>query len=1206
MSSGTARIHIAAVVVHDGGGFASPQWDTHGRALNLAAGLEWQTRQPDSVIELRSSGYTGPQDLSRSLSSGLLENKREAKKTLTNGPAGVKSTPLWRSLERQLGDGFSPAYQWLWILPADAVPEPEALQHLEERVFTVKDEQTHRSVEIIGAKQWVAGIESPRVVNAGLWTARSGEVVSLTEPKELDQGQYDGRDEVPGVSAHGMLVRARLFGDLGGFSPELEADYAAADFCARARELGARTVIESAASVRRIEPAQREMIHRFGGALLLPGRQRRSQVRTRLSTAHAAAVPLLWAAMWLTAGLRFVVLFACKAPDAGAAQLGDSAAALLNWSALGGLRRHRSAGRKAALSRPGRRGEDPQRLLGEGRAAVRENRLGRAELREQRRRETSAETVGVSGERIAGDEGAPADERALLEIGAADGEFDQMPARRSEDRLGLFLVLTALTGISLVGFRELLTSSALAGGAALPVSGSFMEVWQHTISFLVSDSLGERAAADPFNLVLLIISALSVGHASAVLLWVVILAAPLSALTAWWSAGLWSTKAFHRLIAALFWALLPALQTASGQGRIGAVIAHILLPVLVLTAVRAVRAHRRRRAAGPQVAALRLTAGWETAAAAALLMVVVTSAAPVLLVPAVLTCVIAALVLRRAGRVLWLLPIPSLGVFAPMLISTLDRGGNLIAALIAEPGGSTLSASEAGGAAPLWQQVLGFSQAFSPAAGLPGASSEAGMAWLPDLLAGDFWALRLALLIGVPLLLISLLALLAAGSRVVVLSCGLIGIGLIGYSALISRLAAGVSGGELIGGYTGALVSALVLCLIAAAVSGLATSEAADSALGGVFAPMASTLLVVSIFAAGVFWAAPRLLPVTDLAETPVTAVNSEQTLITGGSVRTVPATAADSGSGSAATRTLVLSSSDQGVTAQIRSRSGATLDKHRTAAAVQELPLWAVSGAPASWFGAAGEQPESLDVGDLSDSRQQLSELVAGVIAPGSEGVAELAHQLDIGYVLVTTGAALREAADTAEGLTSVGETEFGALWRVENDDAAELAATEGLRGTSTSWARIVTAEGEPVALLPSDYHRINLDLADVRAPDGSALALDADSGYYVEIAAERAAGWHASLDGEQLRPVTANSLDIEPEEVDWIRQFHLPDDFAQDPQGHLTVSHSSQLQYPILITTGSLLLIFFLLALPLPRSWRILPVVSDARLDGRQEVPR
>ncbi|NDK31009.1 glycosyltransferase family 2 protein [Nesterenkonia haasae] len=1197
MSGTPARLHIAAVVVHDGGGFASPQWDTHGRALNVAAGLEWQSRQADSVIELSSSDYTGPQDLSRSLHSRLLNDRRQPKRTLSTGPGGVKSTPLWRTFERQLGDGFTPRFQWLWILPADAVPEPEALKDLEDRIFTVKDEETHRSVEIVGAKQWVAGIEEPRLLNAGLWSTRSGEVTTLTEPKELDQGQYDGRDEVPGVSAHGMLVRASLFGDLGGFSPELEADYAAAEFCARAREIGSRAVLESRAAVRRVEPPQREMVHRLAGSLLLPAAQRSSQIRVRLSQAHPALLPLLWLGLWLAAGGRLVALLVCKAPDAGLSQFGSSAGALMNWAAIARLRRHRAAGRRAALSRPERSGDSGKEVLARGKQAVRENRLDGAQLRDQRRRDTTAETVGVSGEHTAAVSGAPGDERALLEIGSGDGEFDQLPARGSGDRLGLFLLLTALTGVSLVGFRELLLAGALGGGAAVPVSASINEVWAHSLSFLVADSLGERAAADPFNLVLLILSAVSVGHASALLLWVVILAAPLSALTAWWAAGLWSSASFHRVITALVWALLPALQAATGQGRVGAVMAHILLPVLVLTTVRAVRAHGRRRDNTGRVAALRLTAGWETAAGAALLLAVVTSAAPVLLIPAVLCCVIAALLLRGQGRVLWLLPIPALAIFSPMLISALDRGSSVIAVLVSEPG-RTLTGAEAGASAPVWQQLLGFSQAFDPVAGLPGATNSGGLVWLPEVLGADFWALRLALLIGAPLLVIALLAMLAAGRRALVITCGLIALGLVGYSALVSRLAAGTVGGEVVGAYTGPVVSALALCLVAAAISGLQATHRSSSALGGVFSPVASTLLVLAIFAAGVFWAAPRLMPATELSDKTITAVNDEQVLIRPGTVRTLPATAADLGMGPAASRTLVLSSSHEGVTAEIRSRGGEALDKHRSAAAGQHLPVWASATIEASSFGAGDSVP-----GELSESEQRLADLVAGVVVPGSEGIAEMAFELGIGYVLVTEGTALREAADTSGGLTSVGETEYGALWRIDSGLSDELAATEEVVGAPAAWARIVAADGEQVALLPSEHHRIDVDLSAVQQPEGGDLEVIQGTDYYVQIAAERASGWQASLDGERLRPVTADSLGVDPEDVGWIRQFHLPESFADDPQGNLTLSHSSQFQYPILISTGALLLIFLLIALPLPRSWRILPVVSDERLRYRTE---
>ncbi|WP_258935146.1 hypothetical protein [Nesterenkonia pannonica] len=99
----------------------------------------------------------------------------------------------------------------------------------------------------------------------------------------------------------------------------------------------------------------------------------------------------------------------------------------------------------------------------------------------------------------------------------------------------------------------------------------------------------------------------------------------------------------------------------------------------------------------------------------------VCAAAPVLLILTVVVCFAAGLMRSRGARTAWLLPLPALALFGPMLVSALDRGSNLAAVLLAEPG-RTVSPDAAGESAPLWQQLLGHSQAFDPAAGLPGAA----------------------------------------------------------------------------------------------------------------------------------------------------------------------------------------------------------------------------------------------------------------------------------------------------------------------------------------------------------------------------------------------------------------------------------------------------------------------------------------------------
>ncbi|WP_258935145.1 hypothetical protein [Nesterenkonia pannonica] len=116
--------------------------------------------------------------------------------------------------------------------------------------------------------------------------------------------------------------------------------------------------------------------------------------------------------------------------------------------------------------------------------------LSRRQLSVQRGRDVTAETLAPQVRRGTGSGTHEdlAEGQSLFDVGAQGGEFDEMPARPSEDRLGLFVVLTALTGVSLIGSRELLTAGSLGGGASLPVSVSIAETWQHATSFLAADS----------------------------------------------------------------------------------------------------------------------------------------------------------------------------------------------------------------------------------------------------------------------------------------------------------------------------------------------------------------------------------------------------------------------------------------------------------------------------------------------------------------------------------------------------------------------------------------------------------------------------------------------------------------------------------------------------------------------------------------------
>lgn len=1060
---------------------------------------------------------------------------------------------------------------------------------------------------MIGAKVTDADrTHGRRLINVGLAAGHSGEVVALNEPRELDQGQYDGRDQAAGVSAHGMLVQSSLFADLGGFDPALPADYASLQFCEAARETGAEVVIEPTAVVGRevaapgqerqadrqatggIDPAR---VHRYGGTLYLPAPQRQGQIRRRLAAANPLAVPFLWVGMWVAALLRLVLLSLSKAPDAGVSQFLASGGALLNWAALFHVRSFRAKGRKAAFARRERQKDfDAHETLRAGRRANEQQQLSSARLRAHRRKTMTAETValrpGAAEDGRAHERARQgAEDEALLAVGSSDGEFDEMPSRGSGDRLGLFLMLLALTGVSLVAFRSLLSAEALTGGAALPVSASLHEVLHHTTSFVSAEGLGDRAAADPFTLILLLLSLVSFGHASTVLVWLVILALPLAALTAWSAAGLWTRSAVTRVIASLLWASVPTLHLALGEGRIGTVAAHILLPLAVRSTVRAIGAR----------------GSWEHATGAALLLAVLTAAAPVLLPLALLIIVTVAIVLtvrdpqRRSGRTLWLIPLPSLALFFPMLASAAVAEKNVLATLIAEPTPPT-APGITGETAPLWQQLLGHHVAFDPAAGLAGAGQSGS--WISDYFTGDFWSLRLALLIGAPLLILAGLGIFSAlfhrrpkhdadpaglrsGTAVAV---GLILLAALGLSALVAQLAAGDDGLSLLPGSVAPLVSVISFCLLAAGIGSLTRLPQAMRRIGGYITPVAATLLVLSVVASLGLWAVPRSTPDSELTGEPLTALHQQPTAIGPGAIRQIPASAADQGMGPAQLRTLVLEATAQGVVAELVSGQGRTLDTYWPGISVGDSPLLA---RPAE--GAAAEQ--NFSAGD-----EVLAELVAAVVSPGAENTADLMEELGIGSVLIpgSEEGALVDAVDTAGGLTAVGPTDRGLLWRAETDQEQDIPHVAGQAGANTSWARLLDDQGETVALLPSRNHQVGLELSELRDSRGEPWEAEAGQNYYIQIASERATGWEAQLDGETLRRMPADETGDGTEE--WAQRFEVAGERLA-AEAELSIQHQPVYRWPMVFGVGIFLVLVVLIAVPLPRSWRMLPVeVRDA----------
>lgn len=498
--------------------------------------------------------------------------------------------------------------EWLWLLGHDNAPAPGALAALLGAV------EVAPSVAVAGPKlmRW----DDPAVIAGfGETVTAGGRSVELVDG-ELDQAQHDARSDVLGVAAAGMLVRRSVWSALGGFDPGLPSVDAALDFCVRARLAGHRVVAVAAARVASAGPPEL-----FGRRTLsAAGRHRlgrAAQLHRRLVWANPVALPVHWLSLVPLAVIRSLGQLVAKRPGWVGGELAAGFGAAFDGtvgSARRVLRRNRQVGW----------------------AAIAPLRMRWAELRERR-----------AAERVA--PGAPAAPRERIGFFSGGGAW--------------IVLLAAVVGA--IAFGRLVGAEALDGGGLVPLAANVPELWNHVGYGWRDVGSGFLGAADPFAYLLAALGSLTFWSPSLSIVALYLVALPLAALSAWWCAARFATRAWGPAVVAIAWMLAPPFLASLGTGHLGAVIAHILLPSLVLAIVNAARS-------------------WSASALAALAFAAVAASAPSI-VPALLVGIVAwaAANPKAFPRVLGI-PIPAAALFAPLVVEQFVRGTPL--ALFADPG----------------------------------------------------------------------------------------------------------------------------------------------------------------------------------------------------------------------------------------------------------------------------------------------------------------------------------------------------------------------------------------------------------------------------------------------------------------------------------------------------------------------------------------
>ncbi len=765
----------------------------------VLAALAAQSRleQVDRVVGVD----TGSRDRSALLVEAALERGPLRGEVVRAGSGTSFPAAVETGLDRLAATGAAP--EWVWVLHDDATPDPGAL----EALLTAAAQHPH--ADLLGPKlrEWPS---LRRLLEVGVTISGTGQRETGLERGEYDQGQHDELREVLAVNTAGMLVRRRLLEELGGLDPALPVFGNDLDLGWRAAAAGRTTLVVPQAVVFHAEAA-----HRGARRTALTGRhthyqERRAALYTLLVNAPARRVPVMVVRLVLGTLLRMVGFVLVR--SVGEA-LDDLAALLSVLSSPGALR---TARRSRAAARGGRAADEervarlrapfwvPYRhgldVVSDLVAALTDQA---SDVAERRRAAAAAQDPSSSSSSVRrGD--AEDDDEALAD--------DGLLVRLLTSPVALLLA-AVVVGLLVAGRTGL---GSVSGGALSPAPEAVGAWWSLHLGSWLPLGQGTAVPAPAYVLPLALLGTLltPAGAVSSLL----VLAGPLALWGSWRVLRVVGRLADPRgasrwllLAGSTTYALVPLTSGAWGEGRLGPVVAAVLLPWTAHACLGFADPDPDRR--------------WRAAWRAGLLLALASAFAPVTWFAAVLLGVVvlalgAALAprgLRR--RSAWGPPAVALGVvpvlLLPWWLPLLVHGG--AAGLLLEAGSPVTGTGPApDGVGALLGRVGG--------AGVLGAP-----AWL-----------------GAVLLVLGLAALLPRRSRVGVLVCWLVAAVVAATAALVSLVPLTLDGGGVAPGL-GALVVLWQGCLVTAAVlGGQGLLEGGAGRAGGAGEPRTRRVLVVA------------------------------------------------------------------------------------------------------------------------------------------------------------------------------------------------------------------------------------------------------------------------------------------------------------------------------------------------------------------------
>ncbi|MFM1845710.1 MAG: hypothetical protein RIS19_183, partial [Actinomycetota bacterium] len=513
----------------------------------------------------------------------------------------------------------------IWLIHDDSIPEVHALAEL------VRALELSPLVAIASPKQ--VGYENQKlIVQQGLTVTKSMRPFSLVN-NELDQKQHDWMSDVLAVSSNGMLIRANVWAELGGFSlvaPELAADI---DLGIRTHQLGFRVVVVPTSRVRHAELSLHGKRDKkwLGGSVKFALAKATNHLR--LSHFPLIVSFLYWLSLPLLSVIQVATLLLVKRPD----RIFFTIRANL-WAFFTVRARLRDRHRASLKSvRP---------LFATSAQAKSRSRLA-FELEEQKTNLAN---------------------------------FQEAPTARTNTAQRSFVAsggLWVMLGLLLASFQYLPLERAVKGGFSLPLSDSWLQLFANTGASYQYVGLGLAAPSDPFTWVLLFIGSLTFFAPNVAMSAVLFVAMPLAYFGAWRLLSTITLRNTLKIPLALIYAFWPALTIAQSEGNFPAVIFAITLPWLLFALARAGRF-------GIASSVRSNAQTWSWIAASSLLFAVAAASAPSALPMLVILAIVYAILSRGRFAITAVIVLPASALVFPYVVHQAFINQNPVA-ILADP-----------------------------------------------------------------------------------------------------------------------------------------------------------------------------------------------------------------------------------------------------------------------------------------------------------------------------------------------------------------------------------------------------------------------------------------------------------------------------------------------------------------------------------------